>query len=123
MYSSNESSDDNKRSSPCLVSKKHKKIQTIETTNHAQKIKQPKYKGREKEWNPLRQMPRFVVSIVRNGYHIRLVIVFIITEKTTTHILFLRQNKNNQIENIRRVNIKSNEDKNIFHKQKNKYRS
>ena len=51
--------------------KKTQKIQTIETTNHAQKIKQPKYKGREKEWNPLRQMPRFVVSIVRNGYHIR----------------------------------------------------
>ena len=47
--------------------KKTQKIQTIETTNHAQKIKQPKYKGREKEWNPLRQMPRFVVSIVKNG--------------------------------------------------------
>ncbi|KAG4973281.1 hypothetical protein JHK82_030211 [Glycine max] len=37
-------------------------------TNNRHKIKQrQKNKKRKKEWNPLRQMPRFVVSIVKNG--------------------------------------------------------
>lgn len=49
--------------------KMHKKKFKIHITISIDKIKHPnpKTKRRKEQWNPLRQMPRFVVRVVKNG--------------------------------------------------------